>query len=184
MKMNKNTANAVTMVRIALIPVFMLAMYFKMEWLALGLFVLASASDFVDGYIARKFDQVSNFGKIIDPLADKLLIVSALLMLIEWGVMPAWAAMIIITREFAVTSLRVVAVSEGRVIAAGLSGKIKTVTQIVCVGLLLTPSSELLLAGGIKLGFIAVLVMTVVTVWSGIEYFINNRDIMGMGKAR
>jgi len=179
--MNKNTANAITLTRIALIPVFMLFMYFNTaysHWIALAIFIAASLSDFLDGYIARKYNQVSNFGKIIDPLADKLLIVSALLVLIEFGTLPSWAAMIIITREFAVTSLRVVAVSEGRVIAAGISGKIKTVMQIICVGLLLTPAADLSASMGITLGGLAVLLMVLVTVWSGFDYFISNRDIM------
>ena len=107
-----------------------------MYW-AFGVFVLASLSDFVDGYIARHYNQVTDFGKFMDPLADKLLVVSAMLMFVEQHQMPAWALLLVVAREFAVTGLRLIAVDNGRVIAAAWSGKIKTASTMVAICLML-----------------------------------------------
>ena len=107
------TANKITMLRVALIPVFVVLMLLRFpgsNLIALGIFILASISDSVDGYIARKYSQVTTFGKFMDPLADKLLVTSAILIFVEWGQIPSWAAFLIIAREFAVTALRLVAV--------------------------------------------------------------------------
>lgn len=131
------TASKITLVRVAMIPVFMVFMYLSggqpglWMWLALGVFILASLTDYVDGQIARKCNQVSDFGKFLDPLADKLLTIAAMTMFCEWGSFPAWALMIVLTREFAVTGLRLVAVGNGTVIAAGWSGKVKTASTMV-----------------------------------------------------
>ena len=123
-------ATKITLVRIACIPVYMVFMYlsggtFNM-WMmiALALFILASLTDYVDGNIARKRNQVTDLGKFLDPLADKLLVLAAMLMFCQWNLMPAWALMIVLTREFAVTGLRLIAVGKGTVIAAGWSGKV------------------------------------------------------------
>jgi CDP-diacylglycerol--glycerol-3-phosphate 3-phosphatidyltransferase len=122
----------------------------------------------VDGYIARKYNQVTDFGKFLDPLADKLLVIAAMAMLTEWGKFPAWALMIVLTREFAVTGLRLVAVQKGTVIAAGWSGKIKTAsTMIGLCAWMAFPTVALL--GNIVAG-----VIVVTTVYSGVEYFIQN----------
>ena len=126
------TASKITLVRVALIPLYMIFMYLSggvtglWMWLALAVFIIASLTDYVDGQIARKRNQVSDFGKFLDPLADKLLVIAAMTMFCEWGVMPAWALMLVLTREFAVTGLRLIAVGKGNVIAAGWSGKVKT----------------------------------------------------------
>ena len=131
------TASKITLVRVAMIPVFMVFMYLSggqpglWMWLALGVFILASLTDYVDGQIARKCNQVSDFGKFLDPLADKLLTIAAMTMFCEWGSFPAWALMIVLTREFAVTGLRLVAVGNGTVIAAGWSGKVKTASTMI-----------------------------------------------------
>ena len=123
------TANKITIFRVILIPVFLVLMYLRFPghtYWAFGVFVLASLSDFADGYIARHYNQVSNFGKFVDPLADKMLVLSAMCFFIEKGQMPGWAVAIVLFREFAVSGLRLIAVEQSRVIAAARSGKIKT----------------------------------------------------------
>lgn len=168
------TASKITLVRVAMIPLYMVLMYLShgqtglWMWLALGVFILASLTDFVDGQIARKCNQVSDFGKFLDPLADKLLTIAAMTMFCEWGRFPAWALMLVLTREFAVTGLRLVAVGKGNVIAAGWSGKIKTAsTMIGLCAIMAFPAVDWLLWT-----VIAVIVLT--TVYSGIEYFVKN----------
>ena len=119
-------ASKITLVRVAFIPLFMVFMYQSggvanvWMWLSLATFIIASLTDFVDGQIARRFNQVSDFGKFLDPLADKLLTIAAMVMFCEWGMMPGWALMLVLSREFAVTGLRLVAVGKGKVIAAGI----------------------------------------------------------------
>lgn len=127
------TANKITMVRILMIPFFI---YFALQAdktsliIALVLFCLASVTDFLDGYIARKYNQVTDFGKFVDPLADKLLVTAALLIFIEKGIFPAWMVFIVLAREFIITSLRNVAAAKGKVLAASWTGKVKTCVQI------------------------------------------------------
>lgn len=168
------TASIITLVRIAFIPVFMALMYLSggapcvWMWCALGLFVFASLTDWVDGYVARKYNQVSDFGKFLDPLADKLLVIAAMVMFCEWGKMPAWALMLVLTREFAVTGLRLVAVGKGKVIAAGWSGKVKTASTMVGLCAWMTFPNQVLL------GQIVIGVVIITTIYSGIEYFIQN----------
>ena len=167
-------ASKITLIRVAFIPLYMGLMYASggqpglWMWLALGVFILASITDFVDGQIARKLDQVSDFGKFLDPLADKLLTIAAMTMFCEWGQVPAWALMIVLTREFAVTGLRLVAVGKGVVIAAGWSGKVKTASTMVGLCILMAFSTVAWLCWTV----IGVIVVT--TVYSGIEYFIQN----------
>lgn len=172
------TANIITIARIALIPIFMFsALTGGLAWniVALVIFIFASATDGVDGYIARKYNQVTTLGKFLDPLADKLLVTAAILIFVQNGIINAVAATIIIAREFIVTSLRIVAIDAGQVIAARLSGKIKTVVQIVVIALLLFMPIVITEKTfyGIVLTDILVWVMVAVTVLSGIEYFKN-----------
>ena len=168
------TASKITLVRVAMIPVYMLFMYLSggvpgmWMWLALGVFILASLTDYVDGQIARKCNQVSDFGKFLDPLADKLLTIAAMCMFCEWGSFPAWALMIVLTREFAVTGLRLVAVGNGTVIAAGWSGKVKTASTMIGLCVMMAFPTIAWLCWAV----IAVIVVT--TVYSGVEYFIQN----------
>ena len=168
------TASKITLIRVAMIPVYMLFMYLSggvpgvWMWLALGVFILASLTDYVDGQIARKCNQVSDFGKFLDPLADKLLTIAAMCMFCEWGSFPAWALMIVLTREFAVTGLRLVAVGNGTVIAAGWSGKIKTASTMIGLCVMMAFPT----IGWLCWAVIAVIVVT--TVYSGVEYFIQN----------
>jgi CDP-diacylglycerol--glycerol-3-phosphate 3-phosphatidyltransferase len=179
------TASKVTMIRIAMIPIFFVVMMMEFPYadlIALFIFAVASATDGIDGYIARKYNQVSDFGKFIDPLADKLLVMSAIMIFVQWGQMPSWAAMIIITREFAVTGLRLVAVEGGVVIAAGTSGKVKTVTSIIAICFMLTPLHGRNLLAGITVDDICVWLMVITTVWSGVEYFVQNRSLLDVRK--
>lgn len=168
------TASKITLVRVFMIPLVMIAMYLSKGvsglwmWVSLGLFVIASVTDFIDGQIARKCNQVSDFGKFLDPLADKLLTIAVMTMFCEWGRFPAWALMIVLTREFAVTGLRLVAVGKGTVIAAGWSGKVKTAsTMIGLCAVLVFPQNAILL-------WVVTAVIVVTTVYSGAEYFVKN----------
>ena len=168
------TASKITLVRVFLIPVLMIAMYLSKGvsglWMAISLFlfILASVTDYIDGQIARKCNQVSDFGKFLDPLADKLLTIAVMTMFCEWGRFPAWALMIVLTREFAVTGLRLVAVGKGTVIAAGWSGKVKTASTMVGLCILMVFPQSTFLIGLVT----AVIILT--TVYSGTEYFVQN----------
>lgn len=174
-----NTANKITLFRVVLIPAFVIICYldFPMShWLALVIFVLASISDFLDGYIARNYNQVTDFGKFLDPIADKLLVTSAMCIFVEQGRMAAWILLIVIGREFAVSALRLIAVDNGRVIAAGWSGKVKTACTMVGIILMLT------FAGIAVLDALVNVVILVTTVYSGIEYFWKNKDVINTNK--
>lgn len=167
------TANKLTLARVALIPVFLVILYLDFPYArcaAFGVFVVACLTDFVDGYIARHYNQVTNFGKFMDPLADKMLVMAAMCYFVEYGQMPGWCLAIVLLREFAVSGMRLVAVEQGRVIAAAWSGKVKTASTMVCLCLMLVFESNLL-----NLVCIAVIVAT--TVYSGIEYFAKNLDV-------
>ncbi len=175
-----NTANKLTMLRVLMIPVFLLALYLDFPFnhiVALVIFILASITDFIDGYIARHFNQTTDFGKFMDPLADKLLVTSAMLWFVEVGQMAAWVLLIVIAREFAVSGLRMVAAPKGIVIAAAWSGKIKTASTMVCICIMLIPPLAALGAGVLTLNNLCVLVILVTTVWSGVEYFVRNRSV-------
>ena len=168
------TATKITLVRVILIPFFLLCMYLVgplgtvMQYVALAIFAIASLTDLVDGKIARKYHQVTDFGKFLDPLADKLLTIAAMCIYCEWGVFPAWALMIVLTREFAVTGLRLIAVQKGTVIAAGWSGKVKTASTMV--GL----CAMMALPGIAVLNWVVIAVIVLTTLYSGIEYFVQN----------
>lgn len=169
-----NTANKLTLTRVVMIPIFLVVLYLDFpfhDYIALSIFILASLTDLIDGYVARHYDQVTDFGKFMDPLADKLLVMSAMLYFVEAGLMPAWALLVVIAREFAVTALRLIAVEGGRVIAAGWSGKVKTASTMVCICLMLLPIPLLLMQ-------ICVGVIVLTTVYSGIEYFVKNKDVI------
>lgn len=177
------TANKITILRIVMIPLFLLAVLTQKQYaqtIALIIFILASITDSIDGYVARKYNQSTNLGKFMDPLADKLLVTAAILVFVERGQMPSWAAMIIIAREFAVTGLRLIAAAEGIVIAAAWSGKIKTAVSIVAICIMLAPMGN----GSTRLivDTICYLIMILVTVWSGVEYFIKNKSVLNVKK--
>ncbi|MCL2587897.1 MAG: CDP-diacylglycerol--glycerol-3-phosphate 3-phosphatidyltransferase [Oscillospiraceae bacterium] len=168
------TASKITVARILLIPIFMAAALNGYELAALLLFVLAGGTDWLDGYIARKYDQISNFGKFMDPLADKLLVTAALLLFVQWGRMPAWVLMVILTREFVVSGLRMMAAASGTVIAAGWSGKVKTVVTFLGIILMLTTFHDRVIVGGLTVDALAVWTILVTTVYSGLEYLTKN----------
>ena len=173
-----NTANKITMFRVVLIPVFLVILYLGFPghyYVALGVFILASLSDFLDGYIARRYNQVTDFGKFMDPIADKVLVIAAMVMFVSWGRMPAWILVIVITRELAVSALRLIAVDNGIVIAAGWSGKVKTASTMVCICLMLALQFP-------TLDLVCNLVILVTTAYSGIEYFVQNRGCLNPNK--
>ena len=169
--MFKTTANKITMLRIVLIPVFLILAYAGQNIAALIVFLLACVSDFLDGYIARHYNQISDFGKFMDPLADKMLVLSAMCFFIERGMMPGWIVAVVLFREFAVSGLRLLAVEQGRVIAAAWSGKIKTGCTMVGLALMLLFGQSRALCVAVSI------VILVTTVYSGVEYFMKNKDV-------
>ena len=166
--------NKLPVLRIVLILPFLLVLYLDVpgaSYIALAIFIIASLTDLLDGKIARSRNLVTDFGKFADPLADKMLVVAAMLWFVENGQMPGWALLIVILREFAVSGLRMVASDQGRVIAAGWSGKVKTASTMVCIVLMFLPIPELV-------NNLCVAVIVVTTLWSGVEYFVKNRDCL------
>lgn len=177
-----NLANKITLLRICFIPIFMIFLLVKIPYgitISIIIFLLASITDKVDGYIARSKNQITNFGKFMDPLADKLLISTALISLVQYQIFPAWIVIIIIAREFAITGFRTIAAAEGVILAAGKSGKFKTVTQIVAVTCALVD-----LDLGCKILFfsilakVAIVLALAITIFSGAEYLIKNKSLL------
>ena len=166
------TANKITIFRIVLIPVFLVLAYTGLKYWALAVYIIACLSDVADGYIARHYNQVSNFGKFVDPLADKMLVLSAMCFFIENGQMPGWAVAIVLFREFAVSGLRLIAVEQSRVIAAARSGKIKTGCTMVGLGAMLVFGQQYPVAN-----LVCYILIIVTTVYSGVENFVANRDV-------
>ncbi|MBS7129736.1 MULTISPECIES: CDP-diacylglycerol--glycerol-3-phosphate 3-phosphatidyltransferase [Clostridium] len=195
-----NLANKLTVIRIFLVPIFLIFIAVQGipygTFIATFIFVLASLTDKLDGYIARSRNQITNFGKFMDPLADKLLVTSALISLVELQMVPSWAAIVIIAREFAVSGLRTIAASEGKVIAASWWGKIKTVIQIIAIVLLLlqfniTTSSyltNLVESSSVWNWFFMNVpswmlnISVVITLISGWDYFRKNKHTIDMNK--
>ena len=172
------TANKITIFRVILIPVFLVLAYAGQRYWALAVFVIASLSDMLDGYIARHYNQITDFGKFMDPLADKVLVMAAMCYFVEVGRMPGWVLAIVLLREFAVSGMRLVAVEQGRVIAAAWSGKVKTAATMVCLCLMLFfPAPEPWDSAPDFAAQISSAVILVTTVYSGIEYFWKNRDV-------
>ena len=177
-----NTANKLTMLRVVLIPVYLILWHIDAAWsiyAALAVFVVASLTDFLDGYIARKYDLVTDFGKFMDPLADKMLVLTAMTCFCAMGRFPDWALVIVMAREFAVSGLRLVAVDNGRVIAAGMSGKVKTFATMVCLCLM---HLTVLPIPRWALDWTCVIVIAATTLYSGVEYFVKNRDVLNWNK--
>ena len=176
------TASKITLIRVALIPLYLITMYLSggaaglWMYISLGIFIVASLTDYIDGQIARKCNQVSDFGKFLDPLADKLLTIACMCMMCEWGMMPAWALMIVLTREFAVTGLRLVAVQNGTVIAAGWSGKVKTASTMVGLCFVMAFPTAVWMVNAV------VWMIVVTTLYSGVEYFVQNWKCLGLSK--
>ena len=174
------TASKITMVRVVLIPFFIVFLILSgnggvnadtYRWVALGIFVVASLSDFLDGYVARHYNQVTDFGKFFDTLADKLLVTACLMVFVGQGRMASWIAFIVVARECAIMGLRSIAAAHGRVIAAGWSGKVKTASTMVCVVLMFLPIPA-------AVNTVCVWVITLTTLYSGVEYFVKNKDVI------
>ncbi|NLK00452.1 MAG: CDP-diacylglycerol--glycerol-3-phosphate 3-phosphatidyltransferase [Clostridia bacterium] len=171
-----NIANRITLIRISMIPVFIFILLSQIpnsNYIAAAVFLAAAGTDGLDGYLARARKEVTNLGKFLDPLADKLLITSALIYLVELGYVAAWITIIIVAREFAVTGLRTIAVGKGEVIAASSLGKLKTIFQVIAVtGLLLQDLPFFFSVLGIPITEIILYTAVILTVISGIDYFI------------
>ncbi|WP_235069990.1 CDP-diacylglycerol--glycerol-3-phosphate 3-phosphatidyltransferase [Turicibacter sp. TJ11] len=192
-----NLANKLTLLRIILIPFFIVCFYIPnlmmntvsvnsylipyANLLGLVIFLLAAITDFIDGYIARKYNLITDFGKFMDPLADKLLVTAALLILLENGLISAWVVFVILAREFIVTGFRTIAAAKGVVIAAGWLGKIKTVVQFIMISTLLLLNYPFeLFNWPVDRVFVALAV--VLTVASGVEYIYKNMNIFDGAK--
>ena len=172
-----NLPNKLTIFRVMLIPFFVVLLLFDItaydKWIALAIFIVASLTDFLDGYIARKYNLVTNFGKFMDPLADKLLVCSAMICLVELARIPAWVVIVIIAREFIISGFRLVASDNGVVIAASYWGKFKTTFQIVMICLMIADLEPLILITQIVMW-----VALALTVISLVDYLIKNKSVM------
>jgi len=201
-----NLPNKITVARILLVPIFIVVLFLPFEWaklVGLVIFIIAALTDSLDGHIARSKNLVTNFGKFLDPLADKLLVTAALIALVGMDKIPSWFATIVIAREFMVTGIRLLANGEGRVIAASIWGKIKTITQIIAVSLLLldsTPNlpadeSDVFMIGKLQnlfstfsqtpventigiLATIMIMIAIAITIFSGVDYLVKNKDVL------
>ncbi|HWI49861.1 MAG TPA: CDP-diacylglycerol--glycerol-3-phosphate 3-phosphatidyltransferase [Rummeliibacillus sp.] len=187
-----NIPNRITVSRIFLIPIFVIMMIVDFGWGDMSIlgvtlpvehfvgaliFIIASVTDWIDGHYARKYNLVTNLGKFLDPLADKLLVSSAFILLVPMEAAPAWVVIVIISREFAVTGLRLICAEQGEVVAANQLGKIKTWTQIVAIASLLLHNIFFEM-WGIPFGTIMLYIALFFTIWSGIDYFWLNRKIL------
>ena len=176
-----NLPNKLTMGRIFAIPGFIVVFQMGYRYVATVIFILAAITDMLDGKIARKYNLVTNFGKLMDPLADKLLVMSALICLAQIGDVPGWMVIIILGREFIITGMRQVAAAQGIVIAAGTTGKIKTITQMIAIPLLLLNNWPFsLLSFNLPMDTIFLWIALVMTVVSGTEYIVKNKQLFSM----
>ena len=167
------TANKITVLRIILVPVFMVLLYLGQTYWALAVYIIACVSDFVDGKIARKYNQITDFGKFMDPLADKMLVLAAMCYFVEVGLIPGWVVAVVLLREFGVSGLRLLAVEQGIVIAAAWSGKIKTGVTMVALGVLILAGQPWFPAPEV-IAVVCWLLILFTTLYSGIEYFAKN----------
>lgn len=178
-----NLANKITIFRVFLVPIFMVVLYSNFPnstYYAAAIFIFASLTDTLDGYIARSRNMVTNFGKFIDPLADKILVSAALIVLVELGKIPGWVVVLIIAREFTITGFRIIAASEGITIAASPLGKIKTITQLIAIILLLINNFPFNLLH-FPLDMIMLYISLFFTILSGIDYIYKNKSTLGNG---
>lgn len=174
-----NLPNKLTLFRIFLIPVFIIVMMLNLPskfLISCMIFIVASVTDAMDGHIARKYNLVTDFGKFMDPLADKLLVISALTTMIEYDLVAAWMVIIIVARELTVSILRAIAAADGKVIAASSGGKLKTISQMIAVVILLLGAHT----GNVlflNIGKVTILIATLLTLYSGWEYVYKNRNL-------
>ena len=186
-----NLPNKITLFRTILIPIFIVFLLYNMGgsisilggrnitlniFIAALTFMFASFTDFIDGYLARKYNLVTNMGKFLDPLADKLLVGSAFIVMVELGLMHSWMVVVVIAREFAVTGLRLLAVEKGEVIPAGILGKLKTISQLLAIILILL-GNPIFNSIGFELDYILLWISVILTILSGLEYFKNSLHV-------
>lgn len=179
-----NLPNKLTILRVMIIPfflVFLLVDIFGVydRWIALALFIAASLTDLLDGYIARKYDLVTNFGKFMDPLADKLLVCSAMIAFVDLGQLPSWITILIIAREFIISGFRLVASDNGVVIAASYWGKFKTTFQMIMICLLIANIQNSVV---MMVTDIVILIAVCLTIISLIDYIVKNRAVLASKK--
>lgn len=173
-----NLPNKLTIARVIMIPFFVLFLLTGLggaasKWIALAIFIIASLTDLLDGHIARKYNLVTNFGKFMDPLADKLLVCAAMICLVEMGRLPAWIVIVIISREFIISGFRLIASDNGRVIAASYWGKFKTTFQMLMICLMIADIAQIAIVTAAVM-WIA-LVLTVVSL---VDYLVKNKDVL------
>ena len=194
-----NLPNKITVARMLLIPIMIIIPYLGLNnilfesvtigsFITLIIFLIASFTDFLDGYLARKNNLVTTFGKFLDPIADKLLVLSALIMLVEQGIIPGWIPIIIAAREFIVSGIRMLAAGDGKVIAASWYGKVKTVSQMVAISFAFLSKNTFMQftsvemsAGTLILNILmslAMIVAVLTTILSGVDYFMKSKDIV------
>ena len=190
-----NLANKITLIRIGMIPLFVLALQKYPTWMveqfsfleylntagvywAVALFVIASATDKLDGYVARKYNQITNLGKLLDPLADKLLVSAALIMMVQLDMIPGWIAAIIIGREFMVSGIRVLAAAKGVALAADKHGKLKLVLQVVAITAVLLGNFPFSYITGLQIDMAIMLAAVALTAYSGYRYLRNNYQLL------
>ena len=178
-----NLANKITLVRVFMIPVYLFVYMAKpfgltpSLWAALIIFSAAAITDAIDGHIARRYKQESNFGRLMDPLADKLLVCAALVAFVASGSLPAWAVIILISREFYISGLRQLALTSGKVLAASSSAKFKTITQITLVIYVLIPIQIFRFDW---LVMIVLIVTVAASIFSAVEYTVKNKNVVGL----
>jgi len=173
-----NLPNKLSIIRVCCIPLIVLLLYVSQSWArwaALAVFLFASFTDYLDGHIARKQHIITDFGKFIDPVADKLLVLSTMIMLIHLQLVPAWTVILILARELAVDGLRLIAVTNGKVIAAGPAGKLKTVSQMFFIAFILVLNTP---AVSHWFSLLVMIWVMVITVYSGVDYFLKNRALL------
>ena len=176
-----NLPNKLTLLRVLMIPLYVAFMLNPMpgcKWIALGIFCVASLTDMLDGKIARKYNLVTNFGKFMDPLADKLLVCSALICFVQLGLLPAWIVIIIVAREFIISGYRLIAAEQGLVIAAGWWGKAKTVFQMLMIILLIIDLDSFIYK---TVSNAVVYIALALTVISLIDYIVKNKEVISKG---
>ena len=177
-----NTPNKLTIARIIMIPFFVAFLMYDItgsadKWIALAIFVIASLTDTLDGYLARKYHLVTNFGKFMDPLADKLLVCSALICFTATGQLPAWITIIIIAKEFIISGFRLIAADNGIVIAASYWGKFKTVSQMIMIILMIMNLDNQVFQGAITLFVVIAVALTIISL---IDYIVKNKSVLSM----
>ena len=177
-----NLANKLTMLRILMIPVFIAVLVYSKDrdivyrYIALGIFIIASATDALDGYVARRYNMITDFGKLMDPLADKILVSSALIILIELGSISSWIVSIVIAREFIISGIRLIATEKNIIIAASPLGKLKTVSQMLSVILMLLSIKAISLITDLSIWL-----MCILSVVSLLDYIIKNKKVLSLG---